>query len=196
MTCVEEVDIFVTYAYIFILCVGFPTSNPVAFLFLCSLRDPPPVSPVNFWLKRPSRRSPRLPCPPHPLPLPPACVEGLSSCTRIARSPTHWTVPVLTTVAAPVCLPALSPAYSPACRPSSSWPPLQPPPARPHANVSAVLVVLLPRAHSAYMNQERAEQFWSFPLVCCWWIAACLISILDKFHMHAHVECRLLGSYL
>ena len=113
--------------------------------------------------------------PPAPPARPSACVEGLSSCTRIARSPTHWTVPVLTTVAAPVCLPALSPAYSPACRPSSSWPPLQPPPARPHANVSAVLVVLLPRAHSAYMNQERAEQFWSFPLVCCCWIAACLI---------------------
>ena len=97
---------------------------------------PPLVSPVSFWLKRPSRRSP----PPCPLPPPPAWVEGLSSCTRTARSPTAqypykrlWQpLEALALACLPACLPA--------CRPSTSWlhQPPPPPPTRPQANVSVV----------------------------------------------------------
>ena len=106
---------------------------------------PPPVSPVNFWLIRPSRRSPPPLCP-----LPPACVGGLSSCTKTARSPaTHCTVPVKA-VSALSCLPSCLPVH----RPSSSWLLHQPPPARPHANVSASVCCPRPPSSCSFRLHE------------------------------------------
>ena len=121
------------------------------------------ASLVNFWLIRPSRRSPWPPCS-----LPSCCVGGLSSCTTtVLARPLHCTR-----------IDSGSPCLL-ARRPSSSWLSHQPL-ALPETNVSSlpdVLLAFLPCAHSGYANQERAQQFWSLQLVCCCWIAASLIII-------------------
>ena len=143
---------------------GVPTSSLViAFLFGAhSVLSHQLARLVNFWLIRPSRRSPLPPCP-----LPSCCVGGLSSCTTtVLARPLHCTR-----------IDSGSPCLL-ARRPSSSLLSHQPL-ALPETNVyslPAVLLAFFPCAHSAYANQERAQQFWSFQLVCCCWIAASLIN--------------------
>ena len=168
--------VLLKYTYTYVLCVGLPTSNPVAFLFLCSLRDPPASQPREFLAETAFKKVAAAMPPPSPLrpgqkafPRAPEPRARPLHSTRINDCGSPWK-PLLLLACLPACLPSFNflatPASSSSSYPSSSQCLRCP---------SAVLVVLLPRAHSAYTNQERAEQFWSFPLVCCCWIAACLI---------------------
>ena len=152
---------------------------------------PPLVSPVSFWLKRPSRRSP----PPCPLPPPPAWVEGLSSCTRTARSPTAqypykrlWQpLEALALACLPACLPAVLQLLG-----YTSLLLLLLPVLKPMSPLSVCCPRRPPSSCSFRLHEPRKSRAILVVPTSLLLLDCSMPHMLDTFHMH--VDCRLLHS--